>query len=86
MQIRAAFVRETFIKIYTDLAARFMPEQSEGRNHVAKMKMVPVHDLIERETALVDDSIVRGTQLGKRFAFYENGAKEVHMRSPARRS
>ena len=47
------------------------------------MKMVPVHDLIEGKRLLfVDDSIVRGTQLGETVRFlYENGAKEVHMRS-----
>ena len=47
------------------------------------MKMVPVHDLIEGKRLLfVDDSIVRGTQIGETVRFlYENGAKEVHMRS-----
>lgn len=47
------------------------------------MKMVPVHDLIQDKSLLfVDDSIVRGTQLRETVEFlYNNGAKEVHMRS-----
>ena len=53
------------------------------RNRVAKMKLIPVHDLIEGKKLLfVDDSIVRGTQMRETVEFlYENGAKEVHMRS-----
>jgi len=53
------------------------------RNHVAKMKQIPVHELIEDKKLLfVDDSIVRGTQMRETVEFlYENGAKEVHMRS-----
>ncbi|MGN0683913.1 MAG: amidophosphoribosyltransferase, partial [Oscillospiraceae bacterium] len=48
-----------------------------------KMKLIPVHELIEGKKLLfVDDSIVRGTQLRETVEFlYENGAKEVHMRS-----
>jgi amidophosphoribosyltransferase len=50
---------------------------------VAKMKQIPVHALIQDKKLLfVDDSIVRGTQLRETVEFlYENGAKEVHMRS-----
>lgn len=53
------------------------------RNRVAKMKLIPVHELIEGKKLLfVDDSIVRGTQMRETVEFlYENGAKEVHMRS-----
>ena len=53
------------------------------RNKVAKMKLIPVHELIEGKKLLfVDDSIVRGTQMRETVEFlYENGAKEVHMRS-----
>ena len=53
------------------------------RNKVAKMKLIPVHDLIAGKKLLfVDDSIVRGTQMRETVEFlYENGAKEVHMRS-----
>lgn len=61
----------------------FMPANQEVRNQVAKMKMIPVPELIEdKKLLLVDDSIVRGTQLGETVDFlYHLGAKEVHMRS-----
>lgn len=60
-----------------------MPTNQKMRNHVAKMKMIPVHELIEGKKLLfVDDSIVRGTQMRETVEFlYEHGAKEVHMRS-----
>ena len=53
------------------------------RNKVAKMKQIPIHELIEEKKLLfVDDSIVRGTQLKETVEFlYANGAKAVHMRS-----
>ena len=53
------------------------------RNQVAKMKQIPVPELIEGKKLLfVDDSIVRGTQLRETVDFlYESGAKEVHIRS-----
>ena len=72
-----------FIKYTPTWPRSFMPNSQKERNHVAKMKMVTVHDLIEGKRLLfVDDSIVRGTQLGETVRFlYENGAKEVHMRS-----
>lgn len=61
----------------------FMPQSQAMRNKVAKMKLIPVHELIEGKKLLfVDDSIVRGTQMRETVEFlYENGAKEVHMRS-----
>ena len=60
-----------------------MPTNQNERNKVAKMKMIPVHDLIQDKSLLfVDDSIVRGTQLRETVDFlYSHGAKEVHMRS-----
>ena len=60
-----------------------MPQSQSMRNKVAKMKLIPVHELIEGKKLLfVDDSIVRGTQLRETVEFlYANGAKEVHMRS-----
>lgn len=60
-----------------------MPTNQTMRNQVAKMKLIPVHELIEGKKLLfVDDSIVRGTQMRETVEFlYENGAKEVHMRS-----
>lgn len=61
----------------------FMPGNQRERNKVAKMKQIPVHELIQDKNLLfVDDSIVRGTQLRETVEFlYENGAKAVHMRS-----
>ena len=60
-----------------------MPQNQKIRNQVAKMKQIPVPELIEGKKLLfVDDSIVRGTQLRETVEFlYESGAKEVHMRS-----
>ena len=60
-----------------------MPTSQAMRNRVAKMKLIPVHELIDGKKLLfVDDSIVRGTQMRETVEFlYENGAKEVHMRS-----
>ena len=61
----------------------FTPANQEMRNLVAKMKQIPVPELIQgRKLLFVDDSIVRGTQLRETVDFlYESGAKEVHMRS-----
>ena len=61
----------------------FMPVNQKERNRVAKMKLVPVHELIkDKKLLFVDDSIVRGTQMRETVEFlYENGAQEVHMRS-----
>ena len=59
-----------------------MPSIQTQRNLIAKMKLIPVHDLIQdKSLLLIDDSIVRGTQLGETTEFlYESGAKEVHIR------
>lgn len=60
-----------------------MPTNQTERNRVAKMKQIPVCELIKDKNLLfVDDSIVRGTQLRETVEFlYENGASSVHMRS-----
>ena len=60
----------------------FMPTIQSKRNLIAKMKLIPVHDLIKgRSLLLIDDSIVRGTQLRETTEFlYQSGAKEVHIR------
>jgi amidophosphoribosyltransferase len=60
-----------------------MPTNQNDRNKIAKMKQIPVYDLItDKDLLFVDDSIVRGTQLRETVEFlYENGAKSVHMRS-----
>lgn len=72
-----------FVKYTPTWPRSFMPENQEVRNQVAKMKQIPVPELIERKKLLfVDDSIVRGTQLRETVEFlYESGAEEVHMRS-----
>ncbi len=72
-----------FIKYTPTWARSFMPTTQAERNKVAKMKQIPVIDLIKDKNLLfVDDSIVRGTQLRETVNFlYDNGAKAVHMRS-----
>ena len=72
-----------FIKYTPTWARSFMPPSQKDRNEIAKMKQIPVRDLIVGKNLLfVDDSIVRGTQLRETVEFlYENGAKSVHMRS-----
>ena len=72
-----------FIKYTPTWARSFTPQKQIERNKIAKMKQVPVHDLIKDKNLLfVDDSIVRGTQLKETVDFlYDNGAKSVHMRS-----
>lgn len=72
-----------FIKYTPTWPRSFMPTNQEQRNKIAKMKQIPVHDLIKGKKLLfVDDSIVRGTQLRETVEFlYEHGAQEVHMRS-----
>ncbi|MCI5927473.1 MAG: amidophosphoribosyltransferase [Pseudoflavonifractor capillosus] len=72
-----------FVKYTPTWPRSFMPANQEARNQVAKMKQIPVPELIEGKKLLfVDDSIVRGTQLRETVEFlYESGAEEVHMRS-----
>ena len=72
-----------FVKYTPTWPRSFMPANQNVRNQVAKMKQIPVPEYIEgKKLLLVDDSIVRGTQLGETVDFlYSAGAKEVHMRS-----
>ena len=72
-----------FVKYTPTWPRSFMPESQDVRNQVAKMKQIPVPELIKGKKLLfVDDSIVRGTQLRETVEFlYESGAEEVHMRS-----
>ena len=72
-----------FIKYTPTWARSFTPARQSDRKKIAKMKQIPVHELIEDKKLLfVDDSIVRGTQLRETVEFlYKNGAKAVHMRS-----
>ncbi len=71
-----------FIKYTPTWPRSFMPTIQEKRNLIAKMKMLPVHELIDgKRILLIDDSIVRGTQLRETTEFlYKSGAKEVHVR------
>ena len=72
-----------FVKYTPTWPRSFMPANQQVRNQVAKMKQIPVPELIQGKKLLfVDDSIVRGTQLQETVEFlYESGAREVHMRS-----
>lgn len=72
-----------FIKYTPTWARSFTPSNQRDRNKIAKMKMVPVKELINGKKLLfVDDSIVRGTQIRETIEFlYDNGAKAVHIRS-----
>lgn len=72
-----------FIKYTPTWARSFTPAKQSERNRIAKMKQIPVHELIKDKNLLfVDDSIVRGTQIRETVEFlYENGARSVHMRS-----
>ena len=72
-----------FVKYTPTWARSFTPSNQEVRNLVAEMKQIPVPELIQdKKLLLVDDSIVRGTQLHETVDFlYRSGAKEVHMRS-----
>ena len=71
-----------FIKYTPTWPRSFMPQSQAQRNLIAKMKLIPVKELIEdKKLLLIDDSIVRGTQLRETTEFlYESGAKEVHVR------
>ena len=72
-----------FVKYTPTWSRSFVPASQDVRNQVAKMKQIPVPELIEdKKLMLIDDSIVRGTQLQETVEFlYESGASEVHMRS-----
>lgn len=71
-----------FIKYTPTWPRSFMPTIQSKRNLIAKMKLIAVHDLIkDKSLLLIDDSIVRGTQLRETTEFlYQSGAKEVHIR------
>ncbi len=71
-----------FIKYTPTWPRSFMPTVQSRRDLIAKMKLIPVHELIDgKSLLLIDDSIVRGTQLRETTQFlYNSGAKEVHVR------
>ena len=71
-----------FIKYTPTWPRSFMPQKQNQRNLIARMKLIPVDTLIRgKKLVLIDDSIVRGTQLRETTEFlYHSGAKEVHIR------
>lgn len=71
-----------FIKYTPTWPRSFMPPTQSQRNLIAKMKLIPVEELIhDKSLLLIDDSIVRGTQLRETTEFlYNSGANEVHIR------
>ena len=71
-----------FVKYTPTWPRSFMPTIQDKRNLIAKMKLIPIHQLIKgKSLLLIDDSIVRGTQLRETTEFlYQSGAKEVHIR------
>jgi amidophosphoribosyltransferase len=72
-----------FVKYTPTWPRSFTPTHQSKRNLIAKMKLIPIHDLINgKKLLLIDDSIVRGTQLGETTQFlYDSGAEEVHIRT-----
>jgi amidophosphoribosyltransferase len=71
-----------FVKYTPTWPRSFMPTIQSRRNLIAKMKLIPIHELITGQSLLmIDDSIVRGTQLRETTEFlYKSGAREVHIR------
>ncbi len=72
-----------FVKYTPTWPRSFMPTHQSKRDLIARMKLIPIHDLIDgKSLLLIDDSIVRGTQLRETTEFlYESGAREVHIRT-----
>jgi amidophosphoribosyltransferase len=75
--------RRPFVKYTPTWPRSFMPQDQSVRDLVARMKLIPVHDLIDGQRILFcEDSIVRGTQLGDIIQrLYGHGARELHMRA-----
>lgn len=71
-----------FVKYTPTWARSFMPTEQSKREHIAKMKLIPIKDLIkDKHLLLCEDSIVRGTQLKKTIKrLHQSGAKGIHMR------
>ena len=81
-QSRVPYARP-LIKYTPTWPRSFMPQNQKARNLIAKMKLVPVFQIIkDKKFVLIDDSIVRGTQLSETVMYLiENGAKEINVRS-----
>ncbi|MEE1115134.1 MAG: amidophosphoribosyltransferase [Eubacterium sp.] len=71
-----------FVKYTPTWPRSFMPPFQSKRDLIAKMKLIPIHELIDgKSLLLIDDSIVRGTQLRETTQYlYQSGAREVHIR------
>ena len=71
-----------FVKYNPTWPRSFMPTHQSRRDLIAKMKLIPIHELIKgKKLLLIDDSIVRGTQLRETTEYlYKSGAEEVHIR------
>ena len=71
-----------FIKYTPTWPRSFMPQKQSQRNLIARMKLIPVDALIrDKRLIMIDDSLVRGTQMRETTEFlYNSGAKEVHIR------
>ena len=71
-----------FVKYTPTWPRSFMPTHQSRRDLIAKMKLIPIHSLIDgKKLLMIDDSIVRGTQLRETTEYlYRSGAKEVHIR------
>ena len=74
--------RRPFVKYTPTWPRSFMPQDQRVRDLVAKMKLIPIRELIDGQRLLFcEDSIVRGTQLRDTITrLYDYGAREVHMR------
>jgi amidophosphoribosyltransferase len=74
--------RRPFVKYTPTWARSFMPQNQDIRDQVARMKLIPIREIIQgRRLLFCEDSIVRGTQLKDTIQrLYESGAVEVHMR------
>ena len=74
--------RRPFVKYTPTWPRSFMPQDQAVRDLVAKMKLIPIRELIDGKRLLFcEDSIVRGTQLKDTIQrLYDCGAREVHMR------
>ena len=74
--------RRPFVKYTPTWARSFMPQHQDIRDQVARMKLIPIREIIQgRKLLFCEDSIVRGTQLKDTIQrLYESGAVEVHMR------
>ena len=71
-----------FVKYTPTWPRSFMPQEQSIRDTVAKMKLIPIKELItDKRLLFCEDSIVRGTQLRRQIErLFDSGAKEVHMR------